>query len=323
MTPPPEADETGSAVQSAGPVCPLPYNPETIISELGLDAGLRVELPVGRVATLPFYTQEGDWQQNNTIKFQIEAPIILDRQHVYDALRGDVDSVEMTEYRTRIIHVAMPRLGAEGVRRAAAAEAWREHMESFEERVREWAHAREVARVAQLAEQAKREVAVEVARQTLMRYLNEEQRASVDKHGHFEVLGSEGTLYRIGTWSYSGNVSWREPVPDRRFKTGFRYEEGGRFCAHCAPVAGGWLPVADHNLSQALELRLSEVEWLNVAVLNGGDMPPSWYRSRTREQIERWAYEEKDSRKRRVKFEMHGGALPEYRNAGEQTVEPW
>ena len=69
----------------------------------------------------------------------------------------------MTEYRTRIIHVAMPRLGDDAIRRAAAAEAWREHTASFEAQVAEWARQREETQRVQREQTEKRDRAAKVA----------------------------------------------------------------------------------------------------------------------------------------------------------------
>jgi hypothetical protein len=81
------------------------------------------------------------------------------------------------------------------------------------------------------------------------------------QHGHFEIVGSHGTLYRINT-GVSGNVEWITPDG----------EVGGQLCAH-PTMAESWLPTPDVMLSQMLALLTDEPEFVRLANVHAGRRP--------------------------------------------------
>ena len=107
------------------------------------------------------------------------------------------------------------------------------------------------------------------AQALLLNMLNETQRHTYYRFRRFQVQGSHGTLYRIHTAGYSGNVYWLRPSG----------RSGGQFCGHSDYDRGAnlMLPASDHYLAQMLSLVADEISWLNVACLQDGDYPPSWH----------------------------------------------
>ena len=81
-------------------------------------------------------------------------------------------------------------------------------------------------------------------------------------YGHFEVIGSAGTVYRLHR-GVSGNVEWLRPDG----------HPGGRLCAH-PEMRQGWLPVEDVLVSQLLALMTDEVGFVRTANVHAGARPP-------------------------------------------------
>jgi hypothetical protein len=131
----------------------------------------------------------------------------------------------------------------------------------------------EAERRAYYAESERREAK---AQALLLSMLNETQCQTHARSRCFQVRGSHGTLYRIGTDSYSGNVDWLDG----------RGRSGGNFCGHSDfdRVTDLMLPRADHHLAQMLELVTDELRWLNTACRVDGDYPPAWHAAAKGEQ---------------------------------------
>jgi hypothetical protein len=115
------------------------------------------------------------------------------------------------------------------------------------------------------AQQREREARRGKARELLAHFLTPTQRRSYTRYDSFRVRGSCGTLYRINTDDYVGNVEWLDS----------RGHSRGELCAHSASDAR--LPVADHHLAQMLELVTDELRWLDIACLMSGDYPEIYY----------------------------------------------
>ncbi len=98
----------------------------------------------------------------------------------------------------------------------------------------EWAAA-ERERQAQLLAASERSVAL------LLSLLSDEQRATYQEKGWFEVRGSSGRRWRIRNRGQSGNVDLMPEIGEEREMS---------FCAHPA----GWLPDADAHVAQMLAL---------------------------------------------------------------------
>lgn len=105
------------------------------------------------------------------------------------------------------------------------------------------------------------------ARELLTGFLNALQKAQYEREGKFDIVGSDGTLYRIGPGT-NGNVEWIDPA------TG---TVKGRLCAH--PRAYDYedrsIPEPDLHLGQLLALTTDEKAWLEVANLHRGEWPPT------------------------------------------------
>jgi hypothetical protein len=105
------------------------------------------------------------------------------------------------------------------------------------------------------------------ARELLTGFLNDLQKAQYERDGKFDIVGSDGTLYRIGPGT-NGNVEWIDPT------TG---TVKGRLCAHPRHIdhEGLRIPDPDLHLGQLLALTTDEKAWLEVANLHRGEWPPA------------------------------------------------
>jgi hypothetical protein len=131
-----------------------------------------------------------------------------------------------------------------------------------------WLHAESEWR---LVERDRAQQAVtERAEALLCSLLSEPQRQAYRLHGTFEVIGSEGTVYRIHRGT-AGNVEWRHL--DGR--------SGGRLCAHPTLYCdgGGRLPTADVMLAQMLALSTDELHFLRTANADCNGYPPVFTRA--------------------------------------------
>jgi hypothetical protein len=96
---------------------------------------------------------------------------------------------------------------------------------------------------------------------TLNRYLTEEQRRCLDENDWFLITGSKGTKFRVYGARYnspSGNVWWLDE----------KEQKAGQLCAHCDTWSSGMprsLPLADHILTQVLEIVTDEEGWMKIA----------------------------------------------------------
>lgn len=121
-----------------------------------------------------------------------------------------------------------------------------------------------VAEVQRSADELRRSRVVANGRalQLLSELLDEAQQASYRLDGFFEIMGSEGTLYRVRRGT-SGNVEWIKPDGT----------VGGKLCAH-PTMREQWLPTEDVVIAQMLALTTDERAWLAVANLHAGQRPP-------------------------------------------------
>jgi len=95
----------------------------------------------------------------------------------------------------------------------------------------------------------------------LVRMLPPEQVEVYRREGHFDIVGSHGTRYRIRPGTV-GNVAWLDAEG----------RQGGLLCAH--PASSHGLPTPDVHLAQMLVLQTDEREFLRIANLHAGVMPP-------------------------------------------------
>lgn len=104
------------------------------------------------------------------------------------------------------------------------------------------------------------------ARELLVGFLNPLQKAQYDETGKFDIVGSDGTLYRIGPGT-NGNVEWLDPANGN---------VKGKLCAHpCTyDYENRSIPEPDLHLGQLLALTTDERAWLEVANLHRGEWPP-------------------------------------------------
>lgn len=312
-----EADGSGPAVvvDTAGPFCAaLPYDPESVFRDDPLPRGMRVTLPRGSFyggqhsADYHFTTLEAGRYVNNCLTFAVAEgqTVVVTGADIRAAICGDIDTVEFSANATsRNMRVTYPRPNIpEAVHRLTLEQRWAAHLATAAEIMRRYERQRAEAQRRYAEQMAAEDRAREKSTEMLLRMLDNTQRASQRKNHYFDLVGSAGTHYRIWTTSYSGNVYYMKAVPDRRFKTGVRLEEGGRFCGHCDnDYRQQWIPTHDHNLVQMLELRYDEIAWLNTAIRQTKDYPPAWYRALPRRKAEKMAYEEKYYRDR-------GSAVP-------------
>lgn len=294
-----EAEGGGPTVEQAvGPFCSaLPYDPELVFAQFPLHPDLRFTL-AGGVADYSFATREDDVLIHNRLAFSSRGTVTVTREDIYDAVRGDVDTVTYVGRPSeRIMTVVLPRFRT--LISDRIEQLWREHLatraqvrQTYEERQAEQERANQMR-------YEKEERAAERATKMLRRMLDPEQRATFEdpEKRYFDLIGSHGTRYRIHTNGYSGNVYWLKGFPDRRYKGGIRYETQGGFCGHCdSDPRGDWIPTHDHNLAQLLELRHNEIVWLNTAVRQSASYPPAWYHVLDRRNAEPYAHAEERER---------------------------
>jgi hypothetical protein len=117
---------------------------------------------------------------------------------------------------------------------------------------------------AQEAERERRATAEARATELLISLLPEDQKEYYRLNGQFEIIGSNGTRYRI-TRGIAGNIYWLDAEG----------RVGGSLCCH-APVGSGdrWMPTQDVMLGQMLALQTDEPDFLRVANLMSGRRPP-------------------------------------------------
>lgn len=99
--------------------------------------------------------------------------------------------------------------------------------------------------------------------ETLLSFLDEQQRADYLATGAFDVTGSAGGRYRIRKGS-SGNVVYLDPVTHLRI---------GTLCAHPS-MNEQWLPDPDVALAQMLALMTDEPNFCGIANVHWGVRPP-------------------------------------------------
>jgi len=90
--------------------------------------------------------------------------------------------------------------------------------------------------------------------------LDEGQRASLQAHGYFDLIGSHGGYYRIST-GISGNVAWRSPEG-----------QWSRICAH-PDMRLSWMPTEDVMVAQMLALVTDEPAFIARANVHAGVRP--------------------------------------------------
>lgn len=237
------------------------YDPDEVLREQGTSRDLEFALdPASMIMNGVYSFTVGD--VHFTFEFGLSRGCpghVITYDDVANALRGDVDRVvkQRPPHQVRA-WVTYPRphwsMDEVAVRR---------------DRFRQWCHERRLVRngtdaaVAGIAEEAReRDLAArDKAWETLHRYLSKEQLDQVREQGYFEVVGSAGTTFRIWTISnYSGNVIWLRPDGTR----------GGILCAHCRED----VPLADHILTQMLEIVTDEPRWVGIAHLLEGKPHP-------------------------------------------------
>jgi hypothetical protein len=108
-------------------------------------------------------------------------------------------------------------------------------------------------------ERRQRSAARARARVLLDEFLTEEQKAELEHHGRFHVIGSRGRRYCIRATGQSGNV---DLLSDRG-------EVQATLCAH----PRGSLPDGDAWLMQMMEIRHDEDQFLRVANVHRGRLP--------------------------------------------------
>jgi hypothetical protein len=149
-------------------------------------------------------------------------------------------------------------------------EAEQEHLEQqreiAEQQVREEQAQRDARQarweMARQEERMQRQEAIRRSTELLESLLNDTQRESYCAHGHFDVVGSAGNIYRIEQGS-NGNILW---LVDG--------EVAGRLCAHPHfGDAGGWLPLPDVALGQMLALVTDERGFIDIANVHAGRRP--------------------------------------------------
>jgi len=105
-----------------------------------------------------------------------------------------------------------------------------------------------------------RDAANERAKELLFRFLTDEQRESYERDRRFDLIGSEGTPFRIRRDTMA-NIE----VLD------LSGEITGALCAH--PAEGEWLPEADKHLGQLLALQTDERRIMRLANCHRGTRP--------------------------------------------------
>ena len=130
----------------------------------------------------------------------------------------------------------------------------------------EAAHAQRLQRAEERRQEAhRRRASAEArARDTLRTFLNPEQRADYDQHGHFYVEGSAGNLYKIERGN-AGNVKYVDRATRRELAS---------ICAH-PTMREEWLPDQDVALAQMLALATDEPLFTAIANVHWGIRPPN------------------------------------------------
>jgi hypothetical protein len=206
------------------------------------------------------------------IRFRTDTPgYLITADDIRAAIRGDIDSVDR-EIRyvgaglnrsCVIASVQMPRPHATPHQRGWATRrfnAWRAAQEERERRIRQGNRERAV----------RERKADKKAWKTLFSFLSPEQVESLNKKGWFVVTGSEGTRFRVYAAEHgspSGNVWWLDKKERR----------AGQLCAHCDTYSNGAprsLPIADHILTQVLEIVTDEKHWMEIAHHLNGEIHP-------------------------------------------------
>lgn len=268
---------------------PPPYDPEAVINEHGLEAELSCELPgAWNMVTFDFRTEEHGRIIYNKITFTADhsGGYVLNRDDVYAAIRGDIDTSIMEqrhgETRRRMtVDYPRPHLTAEEA--VMVAERWTRFLSRRTEEERRLSREQAAQRQHAVERRKHWEQAVEQAHRTLISFLNDKQRETAIHNDYFDIVGSHGSHYRIRTDSYSGNVYWINHV-------GIKLAE---YCGHCGDDYRGLpVPRADHNLTQMLELVTNEISWLDTAIRQYGPYPDAWFYAMGRPQVESHAYEE-------------------------------
>ena len=119
-------------------------------------------------------------------------------------------------------------------------------------------------------ERNQRRIAARTRARTLLEdFLDDEQKAELDRHGRFHVVGSKGRRYCIRAEGQSGNVDLLKP--DGSFQA--------RLCAHPTGVrlddSPGYeaLPEGDAWLMQMIEIRHDEDHFLRTVNVHRGALP--------------------------------------------------
>lgn len=103
------------------------------------------------------------------------------------------------------------------------------------------------------------ELAERRAMRLLWSFLDDDQKASLDRENAFLLLSQSGLRYRISLAGISHNVTLQDIHPDTTF------------CAHL-PLGWGYggFPKADHILAQAMHLRVDEMLFHLTAIARYG-----------------------------------------------------
>ena len=92
------------------------------------------------------------------------------------------------------------------------------------------------------------------AEELFLSFLTKEQKESLAECGFFEVTGSDGDIYRIFTYSHSGNILWLRPPGVGRY-----------ICCYPQRPMSGYLPRFDRILGQMLAIQTDAKNFLKVA----------------------------------------------------------
>lgn len=112
-------------------------------------------------------------------------------------------------------------------------------------------------------ERRQRRVAARARARTLLgEFLNDEQKAELERHGRFHVVGSKGRRYCIRAEGQSGNVDLLKPDGSIQ----------ARLCCH-PRTSDGYLPEEDAWLMQMIEIRHDEDHFLRTANVHRGSLP--------------------------------------------------
>lgn len=111
------------------------------------------------------------------------------------------------------------------------------------------------------AASVRRAVATDRAIELLMSLLTERQQHAYLNDRYFDVIGSEGNIFRIGR-GISGNVLWIDEMG----------RVLGRLCAH-PTMRHDWLPEPDVHAAQLLAITTNERGWVQMANVHAGGRP--------------------------------------------------